>query len=145
MIITEAHSVERPKDVVCDICGNRYRKEAGLRQHMASAHTEHREYQCRHPKCMQDGKIKGFTTKARFLQHQRIHMGIKPFMCKHCEYRSTRSDNVLFHARKVHKIEKPTKKDDVQVDESQLNEEFDPLNHTTETLATLLPPINVTG
>ena len=146
----EAHAVERPKDVVCDICGNRYRREAGLRQHMASAHSEHREFQCLHPKCIQDGKIKGFTTRARYLQHQRIHMGLKPFMCKLCEYKSTRSDNVLFHCRKVHKISKPTKKDDVQIDEGQLKEDFhepfkmDP-DDTNTSLATLIvSEINVT-
>ena len=95
---------------------------------------------------MQDGKIKGFTTKARYIQHQRIHMGIKPFKCKICEYSSTRSDNVLFHARKVHKIEKPTKRDDVHVDEIQLlNEEFDTQNSTTESLPIILPAISVTN
>ena len=139
----EAHSTERPKDVVCDICGNRYRREAGLRQHMASAHSDHREFQCLHPKCIQDGKIKGFTTRARYLQHQRIHMGLKPFMCKLCEYKSTRSDNVLFHCRKVHRIPKPTKKNDVQIDEGQLNEDFlKPLkidaDDTNTSLATLI-------
>ena len=145
----EAHSVERPKNVVCDICGNRYRREAGLRQHMASAHSDHREFQCLHPKCIQDGKIKGFTTKARYLQHLRIHMGVKPFMCKVCEYKSTRSDNVLFHCRKVHNISKPTKKDDVQIDERQLKEDFEPFkidtDDTNTSLATLIvSELNVT-
>ena len=33
--------------VVCDLCGNRYRREAGLRQHIASAHSQFREFKCR--------------------------------------------------------------------------------------------------
>ena len=64
-------------------------------------------------------------------------------MCKLCEYKSTRSDNVLFHCRKVHRIPKPTKKNDVQIDEGQLNEDFlKPLkidaDDTNTSLATLI-------
>ena len=33
--------------------------------------------------------------------------------CTICEYKSNRSDNVLFHLRKVHKIDKPTKDEHV--------------------------------
>ena len=76
-------------------------------------------------------------------------MGVKPFMCKVCEYKSTRSDNVLFHCRKVHNIPKPTKKDDVQIDERQLKEDFEPFkidtDDTNTSLATLIvSELNVT-
>ena len=49
-----------------------HRREAGLRQHIASAHSQFREFKC--PICQ-----KGFTTKARLTQHNRIHTGHKPY------------------------------------------------------------------
>jgi uncharacterized Zn-finger protein len=105
--------------VVCELCGNRYRREAGLRQHMASAHCDLRDYQCFH--CG-----KGFTTHTRLTIHLRIHTGSKPFKCKLCEYKSNRADNVLFHCRKVHKIEKPSRAYDIHVFEEQLAHEVKP-------------------
>ena len=113
--IIESHCGDKAKDIVCDICGNRYRREAGLRQHKASAHSEVREFQC-----ITCGK--GFTTQTRLNQHARIHTGIKPFKCVKCGYRSNRADNVLFHLRKVHKVEKPTKDEHVAIEEDLLEE-----------------------
>lgn len=128
----EAHSSVKPKDVVCDICGNRYRREAGLRQHMASAHTQFREFKC--SIC-----FKGFTTKARLTQHHRIHTGHKPFKCAKCDYRSNRSDNVLFHLRKVHKVERPTKDEHVLV-QNQLLEDEDHISNI-ETIETKIETV----
>ena len=122
----------KPKDVVCDICGNRYRREAGLRQHMASAHTQFREFKC--SIC-----FKGFTTKARLTQHHRIHTGHKPFKCAKCDYRSNRSDNVLFHLRKVHKVERPTKDEHVLV-QNQLLEDEDHISNI-ETIETKIETV----
>ena len=47
-----------PKPWVCDICGNTYQKSTGLKQHLASAHSDVRDYQCTH--CN-----KGFTRYQR--------------------------------------------------------------------------------
>lgn len=113
--IRDNHGGEKPRDVVCEICGKRYRRETGLRQHMVSAHSDQRDFVCAH--CG-----KGFTTHTRLTQHLRIHSGAKPFKCKKCEYRSNRSDNVLYHCRKVHKMLKPTR-DDVFTFADQLAEE----------------------
>lgn len=82
---------------------------------MASAHSAFREYQC-----VQCGK--GFTTQARLTQHSRIHTGVKPFKCIKCDYKSNRSDNVLFHLRKVHKIERPSKGEHVVIQEDLLTD-----------------------
>ncbi len=106
--------------MVCELCGNQYRREAGLRQHMISAHSDHREYQC-----VQCGK--GFTTHTKLTQHLRIHTGSKPYKCKMCEYRSNRADNVLYHCKKVHKEDKPNRNDHIQVFEEQLADEVRPL------------------
>ena len=91
--------MEKIKNVVCEICGNRYRKQAGLRQHMESVHTLERRFVC-----IQCGK--GFSAKARLVIHSRIHTGVKPFKCLKCDYRSNRVDNVQFHLKKVHKVER---------------------------------------
>ena len=52
----------------------------------------------------------------------RIHTGHKPYRCTICEYKSNRSDNVLFHLRKVHKIENPNKDEHVIVQENLLED-----------------------
>lgn len=84
---------------------------------MASAHSNFREFQC-----IQCGK--GFTTQARLTQHARIHTGIKPYKCVKCEYKSNRADNVLFHLRKVHKIDRPTKGEHIMIQEDLLGEDY---------------------
>ena len=102
----DMHGGEKSRDIVCHHCGNRYRREAGLRQHLASAHSNHRDFHCFH--CG-----KGFTTQTRLTQHIRIHTGSKPFKCKLCEYKSNRADNVLIHVRKVHKVRNPSRNEDI--------------------------------
>ena len=139
-LLSEAHGNDKPKDIVCDICGNRYRKEAGLRQHMASAHSAFREFQC-----MTCGK--GFTTQHRLTQHSRIHTGIKPFKCVSCEYKSNRADNVLFHLRKVHKVDRPTKEDHIIIQEDLLEDTYEHialkkvLEDQSCTTTTILAPV----
>ena len=114
----DVHDGEKSRDIVCHHCGNRYRKEAGLRQHLASAHSDHRPFKCWHSPCE-----KGFTTQTRLTQHLRIHTGSKPFKCKLCDYKSNRADNVILHVRKVHKIQNPSRHDDITTFEEELHNE----------------------
>ena len=141
-LLTDVHAGEKSRDIVCHHCGNRYRREAGLRQHLASAHSNHREYHCLH--CG-----KGFTTQTRLTQHIRIHTGSKPFKCKLCDYKSNRADNVLIHVRKVHKIRNPSRQEDLEIFEEELTTDFNipikieevvenPQTTSTTNLATLV-------
>ena len=53
-----------------------------------------------------------FVLKHSLVRHVKtVHLKIKPFGCVKCAYKSNRSDNVLFHLRKVHKVDRPTKSD----------------------------------
>ena len=113
----DVHAGDRARDIVCHHCGNQYRREAGLRQHLASAHSDERKFLCPY-KCG-----KGFTTQTRLTQHIRIHTGSKPFKCKLCDYKSNRADNVLIHVRKVHKKPNPDRHQDMTViQETKFNE-----------------------
>lgn len=93
----EVHDRNPENSVFCDQCGKAFPTRKSLMKHIRSSHTKTKVYQC--PQC-----DKFFYENYRLQKHLRIHTGIKPFKCRHCQYRSTRKDNVRLHLKKVHKL-----------------------------------------
>ncbi|XP_034241640.1 zinc finger protein 70-like isoform X1 [Thrips palmi] len=86
----------------CGECGQRFRTESGLRDHLAS-HTEGGPHSC--------GVCgKEFSRKSLLVRHSRTHTGEKPFKCGECGRAFSVSSDLVTHKR-IHTGEKPYKCD----------------------------------
>ena len=68
-----------------------------LNRHVREVHQKHQEYAC--SQCN-----KHFTQQSNLKQHMLIHLGAKPFLCKHegCQAAFTTKQCLQVHYRKVH-------------------------------------------
>ncbi|XP_013119207.2 zinc finger protein 420 [Stomoxys calcitrans] len=82
------HTAERPYK--CELCGNCYRQEVNLKNHITSAHKKIKEFACR--ECP-----KTFALKERLRLHMRVHTGEKPYECKQCDKRFARGGQLNQH------------------------------------------------
>lgn len=86
----------------CTICGNRFRQQCHLTQHIR-IHTNDRPYQCSH--C-----DKAFKQKSQLNQHERIHTGEKPYQCPLCAKAFPQAGQLYSH-KKTHGINPRVTKD----------------------------------
>ncbi|XP_057294821.1 zinc finger protein 22-like [Hydractinia symbiolongicarpus] len=80
----------------CDTCGNRFRQQCHLQQHIR-IHTNNRPYQCSYCE-------KKFKQKSQLDQHERIHTGEKPYQCPLCEKAFPQAGQLYSH-KKTHGID----------------------------------------
>jgi len=86
----------------CTICGNRFRQQCHLTQHIR-IHTNDRPYHCSHCE-------KAFKQKSQLNQHERIHTGEKPYQCHLCAKAFPQAGQLYSH-KKTHGINPRVTKD----------------------------------
>lgn len=104
----QIHSDDKP--YTCDVCGKGFRQISQMRNHQ-TIHSEHRD----------TDPAKWYTTKEcevckRVFANQKcmkvhmlaVHAKVRPFMCTHCGYTTTRKAMLQLHFR-THTGEKPFK------------------------------------
>lgn len=75
-----AHRREcHPKLHVCSDCGKAYRRQDMLLEHQKRVHSD-AMYVCPVPGC---GKTLASQSNMR-LHHRTVHLGLRPFVCRHC-------------------------------------------------------------
>ena len=120
------HSAEKPLKKSCDKCGKVYLDPKALRQHVKQVHERSRQLHCvkcefifsskyalnrhvrevhqKHQEYACNLCNKQFTQQSNLKQHMLIHLGAKPFLCKHkgCHAAFTTKQCLQVHYRKVH-------------------------------------------
>jgi uncharacterized Zn-finger protein len=81
---------------ICSVCGTRYK----YRNKWKYCEDKHKG-KFLHA-CLQCDKK--FNDKRKYLIHQRVHSGEKPFMCPICSIRMARLDNLNAHTKKTHGV-----------------------------------------
>jgi uncharacterized Zn-finger protein len=82
--------------VVCDQCGKEFPHRKRLVAHVRVSHNKSKQYACQ--TCN-----KVFNENYRLRKHMAVHSSVKPFKCRHCDFRTNRNDNLTLHTNKMHK------------------------------------------
>ena len=82
---------------VCTHCGRKFHHNTRLTLHIKNIHTEHhnKKFQCN--QCE-----KGFNFRVTLNNHMNVHLGLKPYKCRHCDNCYQNSENRAAHERKRH-------------------------------------------
>lgn len=85
-------------------CTKAFLRQQHLQQHIKSAHTDIRDYQCTWQDC-----YKGFTTATRLRRHLNTHEHRQRFACPHedCGQEFRKRSTLQTHITKVHEHRKP--------------------------------------
>lgn len=83
---------ERSYKCPCPGCPRVYASKYNLRRHTTYSHPHYHQFQCE--TC---GKV--LSTKQNYKQHQLIHTGSRPFVCRMCRSSFRQSTQLTYHLR----------------------------------------------
>ena len=84
------------QSTICDQCGKGFDNARSLRTHIRKSHNQTKAYPC-------DACDKVFFHKDKFVGHKMtVHLKLRPFKCKHCEYSSAARSTIYRHCEKRH-------------------------------------------
>ncbi|XP_078498980.1 zinc finger and BTB domain-containing protein 40 [Lissotriton helveticus] len=81
--------------VTCDICGKEFAHPSGMQYHKRTEHFDEKPFSC------SDCGAK-FAANSTLKNHQRLHTGERPYMCKHCQMTFTQAAALAYHTKKKH-------------------------------------------
>ncbi|XP_029433692.1 zinc finger and BTB domain-containing protein 40 [Rhinatrema bivittatum] len=81
--------------VTCDICGKEFAHPSGMQYHKRTEHFDEKPFSC------SDCGAK-FAANSTLKNHQRLHTGERPYVCKHCHMTFTQAAALAYHTKKKH-------------------------------------------
>jgi len=84
----------------CPQCSYVAKREVHLNRHVREIHTVGRVYSCPEFGCNLT-----FKRASTLEQHARIHLNIKPYQCRWCEFTGAQQNNIRSHASTAHREE----------------------------------------
>ncbi|XP_069466981.1 zinc finger and BTB domain-containing protein 40 [Ambystoma mexicanum] len=81
--------------VTCDICGKQFAHPSGMQYHKRTEHFDEKPFSCN--ECGAK-----FAANSTLKNHQRLHTGERPYMCKHCQMTFTQAAALAYHTKKKH-------------------------------------------
>ena len=93
----------RKKNLECNLCGKRYRRNRELNNHIDYVHNRKTNYNC-------ETCDRTFSEEKSLRNHNStIHEGIRPFKCQICDHDFAQRGHLKTHISSVHEGERPFK------------------------------------
>nr|XP_033778453.1 zinc finger and BTB domain-containing protein 40 isoform X2 [Geotrypetes seraphini] len=92
---SSARGKKRRLLVTCDICGKEFAHPSGMQYHKRTEHFDEKPFSC------SDCGAK-FAANSTLKNHQRLHTGERPYVCKHCHMTFTQAAALAYHTKKKH-------------------------------------------